>query len=123
MTHFFVVNKAKQDFEISIEFIYSTESIRNQKKSDFLKYTNQVLKINNKTLENLDENLEYKIIDNTTIQITIPKKSTVFISRQVIQKSQINSIVINDVSYTKEEFEKKIRKGGGFYNYYYTIKE
>lgn len=121
-THFFILNKSEKDLEISIEFMYSTESVRNQKITDFLKYTDKVLKINNDLLEKLDKNLEYKIIDNNTIKITIPKKSTVFISRQVNQKSQINSIVINDVIYSKKEFDKKIRKGGGFHNYYYSIK-
>ncbi|SMC58759.1 hypothetical protein [Moheibacter sediminis] len=123
LTHFFILNKSEQDLEISIEFMHPIERIRKQKVTDFFKYTDQVLKINNKTLEKLDENLEYKTIDNNTIQITTPKRSTVFISRQNIEKTQIKSITINDVIYSKEEFEKKIRKGGGFHNYYYSIKE
>lgn len=116
-THFFILNKSKQDLDISIEFIFPIKKTTN----DSFKYTDKVLKINNKTLEKLDKNLEYKIIDNNIIQLTIPKNSTILISRQINQKPKINSILISDVSYSKEEFEKKIRKGGGFHNYYYSI--
>ncbi len=127
---FYIVNKSDKSVKATIQFVSSSDVLKADETSLSLRYADTILQPNDNTRELLTQKLIYRQTNSNTIEIDIPKNSTVLIGGTANRAVAADSIkfIINDIvqAYTPQTISKHLKKSGGLFppfHFTYTIEK
>lgn len=114
----FIINSSEKDYTIEAYFNRHIDEITENNYLS-MNYKDSIINIDKKTIDFLENEIQYQIIDSSTISIVIPKKSTVHFCRTSNHFMFLDSIKIIEKNQiiTRDKFVKG--KGS---NFFYDIK-
>ncbi len=116
---FFVLNTTDKEVTAVIKFQHPIDKYSKDSYSIQLKYADTILVVNDKTQSRLTKKLNYKQVDNKTISITLPPKSTVLVGGSINRPISADSITLIKenlaTDYSINDIYKETKKSGGLF--------